>query len=917
MIDMGVSLGGGAQKEDETNDTETATFSYTLSEDGDDNALTVDVYDYGAFGPIFRTRGGQTSAPYEGEVVTKYFEPGDHTIMEATMQIEVPQIEVDKPTVTDIPSGSTATFTLSLSNASETKELLYYRLGLAEDTNPNGAMLFIDGAPLTDVRTVLIEPHETVTKTLLLKQSNLSILDYEDIGIVFASSSQYYPTYTWDVIADTAFVSAHFVPSSSPVTLALSTSLMNTDTGTDLVLTMKDFDRNYQGLKAFRMEYKKQGATSWTQIKEYVLDEANKTNNNELLPSSGASVSYTLDMSAFSDGDYLFRVVSASTYGKEEVTMSSEEKALIKDLQPPTPIGIPEPSDGILDIGDELSVTFNEPILKGELTNEANFKVTGVLNGAEIDHATALSMTATETAAVTDAEIMLAKKDFAFDMWVNLDGGAGTLLNHGNGTSKLTVGLDADNKLVVTKAGTTFTSTNTVPTGKWAFLSLSLTADGHLNASVADDAATTTLFLDQVIGQYDGEGPLSVGKNLRGAIHELLLWDEAHDMTTALLDRSKTKNPSTRHLIGYWKMNEGEGTTIRDYARNRHMTMPDETWYLNNENKAVALDGASYLSIDASELPICVGDDYALEFWMRGDAQTGEAQLVQMGDVALSLSAEGSLQLTGKQAYDSNATQTLTATATKLTDNAWHHVALNVLRLGAAAVYVDGKRCLSTNAANVGSVATNNLIIGARRISLFDELGRADGYNFDRPFSGQIDEVRVWNATMNGDQLTKNRKVRLTGSEDGLVAYYPFEKKTLDKGNQVVTLGDAADLCGSGHEAQLSTLNAEPSTLSFTDEAPALRTKPTETNVSFTFVASNEKVVITLDEDAATIEGCTLNFTVLEVRDENGNYSAPAVWSAFVNQKELQWQEDAIGCITNETVGATLTATIVNKSGTQ
>lgn len=888
-------------------------FKYTLAEDGDDNALSVDVYDYGAYGPIFRTRGGQTSAPYEGRVVTKYYEPLGTTIMEPTMQIEVPHIEVDQSEVTDIPSGSTATYTLRLSNASETKELLYYRLGLAEETNPNGAMLFIDGAPVTDVRTVLIEPHETVTKTLLLKQSDQSILDYDRIGIVFASTSQYYPTYTWDVIADTAFISAHFVPSSSPVTLELSNTLMNTQTGTNLVLTMKDFDRNYRGLKAFRMQYKKQGATSWTQIHEYVLNEADKTDNNDLLPNNVSSVSYILPMSSFSDGDYLFRIVSASTYGNDEVKRYSEEIPLVKDLQSPTPIGIPEPSDGILDIGDELSVTFNETILKGELTSEANFKVTGVLNGAEIEHETALSMPATETAvAATEAEINLSGKDFALDMWVNLTQGAGTLLKHGNGTSKMTVGINDGGQLTVDIAGTTYTSENTVPTGKWAFLSLSMTADGKLNASIADDANTTTLFTDQATARYEGKGPLAVGKGIKGAIHELLLWDEAHDMTTALLDRSITKNPSTRHLIGYWKMNEGEGTTIRDYARNRHMTMPDETWYLNNENKAVTLDGQSYVSINASELPTNVADDYALEFWMRGGTQTGETQLLQMGDIALSLSADGTLLLTGKDAFNPATAKTLTTSAKKLTDNAWHHVALNVLRQGAAAVYVDGKRCLSTNSSNVGSINTNNLIVGARRVT------DTALYIYDHPFSGQIDEVRVWNATMNGDQLTKNRKVRLTGEEDGLVAYYPFEKKTLDEGNQVITVGDAADLTGSGNEAQLLALDVvTPSALNYTDDAPALRTKPSETNVSFTFVASNEKVVINLDEDAATIDGCTLNFTVRNVRDENGNYSEPAVWSAFVNQKELEWQEDALSCEAGVTEGATFTATVINKSGTQ
>ena len=912
MVDIGTSYVSTDTNEDEESTTQKISFKYTLAEEGDDNSLTVDVYKYGNFGPIFRTLGGQTSAPYEGEVRTKYYEEnGTHPIiMEATMQIEVPQIDVDVPTLTDIPSGSTATYTLRLSNASETKELLYYRLGLAEETNPNGAMLFIDGAPLTDVRTVLIEPHETVTKTLLLKQSDMSVLDYDRIGIVFASSSQYYPTYTWDVIADTAFISAHFVPSSSPVTLALSNTTMNTQTGTDLVLTMKDFDRTYRGLKAFRMQYKKQGATDWTQIKEYVLNEADLTANNELLPTTGSSVSYTLPMSSWSDGDYLFRIVSASTYGTDEVTRMSEEIALAKDMQRPTPMGVPEPTDGILDIGDELSVTFNETILKGELTKEANFKVTGVLNGAEIDHESALN-----GPAATDARINLAGKDFAFDMWINLAEGAGTLLSHGNNDVKLAIGTDADGKLSVTIGNNTYTSNNTVPTGKWAFLSLSLTADGILNATVADDANETTLFKNEAVAQYEGNGPVQIGCGTTTAMHELLLWDEAHDMSTALLNRSKTKNPSTRHLIGYWKMNEGEGTTIRDYARNRHMTMPDETWYLNNENKAINLDGQSYVSINASELPTCVDDDYALEFWMRGGEQTGEAQLLQMGDVALSLTANGELQLVGKEAYLSDGSQIPTFNSqVSLNDNAWHHVALNVLRQGAAAVYVDGKRCISTASANVGSITTNNLILGAHRATVSQDFGT---YAYDCGFNGQLDEVRVWNATLNADLLNKNRKVRLTGTEDGLVAYYPFEKKTLDEGNQVITVGDDTDLTGSGHQAEQCSMSNVQCSIDYTDNAPALRTKPTETNVSFTFVASNEKVVIDIDEDPATIEGCTLNFTVRDVRDENGNYSVPAVWSAFVNRNELAWDKDELSLTKQVKAESDFTATIINKSGQQ
>ena len=398
---------GGRHEVDEDGTSTTTSFSYTLAEDGDDDALSIDVLQFDAYGPIFRTRGGQTCCPYEGQVVTKYYKPGS-TIMEATMQIEVPQINVDVPIINDVPTGGSADYTLRLSNASEIDEDVYYRLLVNDETNPNGANLLIDGKPITDSRVIKVAAGQTVTKALQLKQTNTSILDYEDIELVLASQCQYDPTSTWDVIADTVKISAHFVPSSSDVHLALSNTLINTDTGTDLVMTFSGFDRNYRGLKAFRLQYKKQGSTDWTLLREYVLNSKDKTDNNFMLPSTGSSVSYTLPMVAFSDGNYLFRVVSASTYGTDEVYRYSDEIAVVKDMMRPRPLGQPEPADGILDIGDELSVTFNETIIKGALSKEVNFKVTGVLNGAEIDHETALSMQNTETTAQTEADIMLA-----------------------------------------------------------------------------------------------------------------------------------------------------------------------------------------------------------------------------------------------------------------------------------------------------------------------------------------------------------------------------------------------------------------------------------------------------------------------------------------------------------------------------
>ena len=588
----------GSQSESSTENTYSTTTGYTLAEVGDDDALSVDVYRApDGMGAIFVTRGGQTTCPYEGEQRTKYFEPGKHVLATATQQIEKPRIMVENGAnrLVGVPAGKMANFPLLLTNESETNEDCYFILFVIDETNTHGAGIDINSNELGSGRRVLVPAGGTVRMNLELEQNNAGDLLYENIAVVLASECQSDPASTWEVIGDTVYISAEFVPTSTDVALRIDNTVVNTSTKGMLPLTVSGYDPNYDGLKYIAVQYQGVGETAWHDARKYVMKEGDIVNAQieEVLPANGI-INLNFDMTngaVFPDRTYKFRALSARTYGNGEVTNASDEILVVKDMNRPKPLGQPEPADGILSAGDELSVLFNEAILNGELTKDKNFRITGVLNGSEVAHQTALELENTAQTAATEASINLAGKDFSIDTWVKANG-AGTLLSHGTGTQKLTVGVDADSKLEVKIGGQTYTSINNVPQGQWAFLTLSLTADGKLSANVATDAEPPRLFSDKEAVVYEGNGPLAVGQEMTGAIHELLLWDEAHDMTTALQNRSVTKNPSTRHLIGYWKMDEGEGTTIRDYARNRHMTMPAETWYMNNENKAVTLDGA-------------------------------------------------------------------------------------------------------------------------------------------------------------------------------------------------------------------------------------------------------------------------------------------------------------------------------------
>ena len=900
--------GGGSHETSESSTTESTSFTYTL-EDNPGDALSVDVYDYhDGWAPMFRTRGGQTSAPYEGEVRTSYYEPDQKILMEGTMQIEKPELAVDSlkwSMVSNVPTGGAASYTLSLYNNSETKDDMYYRLMVNDETNITGAKLTIDGLPLTgEGRIIRIPATETVTKTLLLEQTNQSILQYDSISITLASLVQYDPASDWPPIADTVYVSAQFVPSSSPVHMALDKDVINTITSDTLCITFDQFDRNYANLKGFRIQSFEPGATDWLNIREYVLDPNNVPNGKLLLPNE-ASVDYSYNMHNLSDGLYRFRVLSISSYGGREITRSSNEIAINKDMRKPMSLGMPQPTNGILGVGDDISVTFNEDIVSGALTEDDNFEITAVLNGSQIEHNTALALQGVERAASTEASISLAGKSFSTDMWLYIESD-GTILSHGSGTEKFVLSVDQDHHLVIAVGTESFVSKDVMPMDTWCYLTVSYEAaegEGILNATVSESSNTTPLFKANHVPAYNGVGALSIGEGIRGAIHELTLWDVAHDNGKAQLDRQRTKSPSTANLMGYWKMNEGEGNKVTDYARNRHLVSAGETWYINNENKAVVLDGSSYVNIFIGDLAADAEDNQVVEFWIKADKQQGEAQILNMGKNGLWMDESGQLKFTS----DDN---TYDAGTTSLSDNEWHHVALNVLRTGNTTLYVDGQRTFSISSRNVATFNDDYLQIGARRIV---DSTHSYTVSYDRHLTGLVDEVRLWNATLDATTLSNNRKLRLTGNEAGLVAYFPFEKKKLEAG-QVRTEAYSSSIVPGG-ETHTATYGTDA--LTFTDQAPALMPKPSLVNVAFSYTASNNKVVISLDEEPAAIEGCTINFKVKRVKDNNGNYSDPICWTAFVSRNSLAWTEDKFSLTQQGGEETTFVATITNKGGTQ
>ena len=858
------------------------TTGYVLQESGYNDALTIDVLNSpDGFGPIFSTRGGQTSCPYEGAEVTKYYEPGTE-ISTATMQIEIPQLTVVNAFATEVPAGKAATYTLRLENISETGDDIWFDLGVIDATNAQGAIITMDGAPLTEEgRAILVPAGGTLEKTIQLKQSDLGVLDFENIQIVLKSQCQGDPTGTFSVIADTVAISANFVPSCSDITLQIEDRVLNSYTGAELQIVVKDFDRAFRNFKGVRIQYKGERDTEWTLAQEYVVNEDDKTETNTLLNAN--SINYTFDMSnsaLLPDQTYMFRAITMCDFGSGEIHNESETISVIKDMAKPMLLGNPSPANGILTADGEVSVTFNEDIKSSSLRDVDNFIVKAKLNGYRVDHNVAMSLTEGAGAA-TEADIDLSGRDFAFNFWLNYSN-AGTVLEHGQASTKFAVALNDAGNLVVTINGNVYTSTAIVPADKWVFMSVSYKyaqGNSRLTAHYAIDASSVELFMNNAVDDYFGNGRLAVGEGLNAKMHELTMWNNAREFAVAQSEMYESKRPSTPNLIGYWRMDEGYGTVAEDCVRNRHLTLPaTNAWYIAGENIALTLDGEQYVAMNIATVAPYETEDFMFELWFRGDKQSGASTLfTNSKGFSVGFDAEGNLLMNKAQ-----------CTMHNYLDNQWHHLAINSLRNGATILYVDGMAVKQMASKAVATIASDRLVIGADRYHLEND---ANNWEYRNYFRGEIDEIRLWNASLTADYIRENMHNRVDADAEGLAAYYPFEKTTVNEYNQAEVVFDLADhSANSMGELEVSELNAQLST----ENTPALKVAPELQNVAFSFVASERKVVINLNEAADIIEGTTIQFTVRDVYDANNNLSVPIIWNAYVQRNLLKWSEEEV-----------------------
>ncbi len=463
-------------------------------------------------------------------------------------------------------------------------------LSVDDTSNPNGAIVSVDGTPLTGGRIFYVTPGQILNKTLTLHQTKLDVLDYQGINLRFSS--------VCDTITKTQKINVSYVPSCSDLDIALDRQIINTENSNPLAVTLKSFNQEYKNFLGLQLEYKLDGDTKWSSkvFAKDITAKATLANMNiatdMLIPNIGSnyisSFIYNLSFDGLDDGNYSVRAKTLCNNGTQTpINNITSELSVVKDLIRPMAMGVPSPANGILTPETEVAVTFNENIQTSKLIPD-NFEVKGVLNGATLQHAEGLALDGTDKSqAFTESSLSLQNSSFSVEGWVRIPTDClnfGNLFTIGSGADKVALNMKKDGLQFL--VNDVILNSKSVPVKTdWQYISVSYNSNNQtITVNLIQSDASLALLSQKLVSPVNPVGRLLVGAGFKGNIHQVTVWSENRTIAD-LVDMNTLKIGNENNLIGYWPMDEANGNIAVDKARSRNMIV-NSSWFIEPNGKA-------------------------------------------------------------------------------------------------------------------------------------------------------------------------------------------------------------------------------------------------------------------------------------------------------------------------------------------
>ncbi len=929
---MESSVSHSQSTESENSNTESSTVSYTLNDGDQGDYFSVDILKslYG-WSPVFSTLGGQSACPYEGGTKVQYADylgqnhpadfNNDFRLSNPTMRIEVPKISAVNAVISGVPEDQPAVFTLKLSNQSEVNADNWFTLDLDASSNPNGAKLIMDGAAIVSGISVMIPGGTTLTKTLELVKGQASVNNYENIRLILHSQCQFDPTDDIEDIADTLTLSANFVPTCTAVNIQnpMDNWVINASARDTMPVNISGYDVNFSTFEKVALQYKDASASTWNTVAMFFNDTANyAAYSGEKAKIDGKdNVKYMWNIRSLQDRVYQIR---AAAMCKDGSVSESEPLTGTLDGQLPQVFGTPSPADGILSPEDDIMLTFNEPIEAGLVSNY-DIDVEGVLNGTELNHGTSVLFDGANDYAVTPEGISFNETSWSVEAWIQkATAASGTVLSTGrDGQGTFSIGMTPDS-VKVTIDDNTWLAKNQFNDGNWHHYAVVYDTAKAMLTIYADDQ----LIMEKPVNGVTAAGPVYFGKScfgnenhFAGSIHDMRIWRGAQAYTDVIQNMNIGLTGNEPGLNSYWPMDEATGSVLLDKARSRNATLYGN-WNIQPGGYAYGFDGTQALDFSTASIPVSNEMDMTIEMWFNGGAQVGNGYLFSNGNTGIATCPAAKtiniyMNSQGNIVVENNNQSIVTDGS--YNDNNWHQLAFVVNRRGYATLYMDGEKTNSITAPQIGSMESAYAWIGARGYVDNSLLKHTDGY-----FNGSVDEVRIWNLARRQDQIKMYMNNRFSGTETGLLAYFPFEKYQESMGvmQSVSTLDDQSvdpnSAVQANHVGTLAVTGAE----NFTQVTPNIRREKPRSKVNYDFVINNDKIIITPTDPLSKIERCVLEITVKDIQDKHANSMAsPVTWTAYIDKNQVRWGQESFNLKKEVSEPLSFKTTISNMGGVE
>lgn len=340
-VSAGITLGvTTSESKTQTNSLATSkTVGFTLADDDIGDNFTVNILKDRAYGtPVFRLLSGQSQCPHEP----------------ITQPRESVAITADKTTAVNVPMNDVAVFKLLLGNTSQSEEMKFYTLEGLQENNPNGAVIRFNGQAALNVG---VPYGQTIEVTMTVGRGpveftyeNLRIGYFSDCEVERADFLGIDPPATQNKEIE---FDVYFLEPCSRVDVGdpLEGWVHTIGAGPDLVITVNGYDVNDPDLELVRVQYRRsQGDGAWINIAE--VPKADLGPVFELVNWATATLQ---------DGNYEIRAVTQCFSGALNPGISRVIKGKF-EREAPRLFGNPEPADGVLSRGDEISIRFNEEI---------------------------------------------------------------------------------------------------------------------------------------------------------------------------------------------------------------------------------------------------------------------------------------------------------------------------------------------------------------------------------------------------------------------------------------------------------------------------------------------------------------------------------------------------------------------------